>query len=92
MWQETIGSLPIIPLSVCLMAPFTLVAAGLVMMLRDAGAFDTGRLHSVGIALVGIGISGWLVIGTWNMTVAMVRLMNHQTAYAIAAPAKSPQE
>ncbi len=85
MWEEAVSSWPIIPFTVAgLMA--VIAMAGLIAMLYDAGARDTGRATTLGSVLLGIGIMGCLSVGMWNMVVSVAKLSAHQQALATSAP------
>jgi uncharacterized membrane protein YiaA len=85
MWEEAVSSWPIIPFSIA-GALLVVAMAGLIAMLYDSGARDTGRMTCVGSLLLGIGITGCMCIGLWNMTVSIARLSAQQSALAVAAP------
>ena len=85
MWEEIVASWPIIPFKV--VGIMLIVAmAGLIALLRDAGARDTGNVTKLGSVFLGIGLVGCLCIGTWNMTVGVAKLVAHQNALATSAP------
>lgn len=86
MWEETVSSWPIIPLSVAVALLFVTGAVCIVALLYDAGARDTGRVTQFGVMMLCLGIIGCMGIGMWNMTVSVAQLMAHQSALAAAAP------
>ena len=90
MWEEVVSSWPIIPLSAIGLC-VVIAMAGLIALLYDAGARDTGRVTQLGVALIGLSIVGFMGIGMWNMTVSIAKLATHQNAYA-SAPARPQQE
>lgn len=85
MTSQFVASWPILPASLAVIFGVC-VAAGLIIMLRDAGAFDTGRLHAFGMTLLGMGLCGLMLMGVWNMAIGFASLNTQQGVFAAAAP------
>lgn len=69
-------------IGVCVVVMF----AGAICALRDQHARDSGWTHSLGVTLVGLGIVGCMVIGSWNLVVSASAYIRHQQDLAIIIP------
>lgn len=85
MREEIVSSWPIIPF-VVVGALVTVAIIGLIALLYDAGARDTGRMTTLGTTLLGIGIAGCMAVGMWNLVVSAAKLSAHQNSLATSAP------
>ncbi len=77
---------PLIPLGICLGLPVFAAMVGLVLMLRDQHARDTGRLYSCGVGLLVAALVSGMFMGGWNVVVGAAMLSNQQNIFATTVP------
>ena len=82
--NEMAGSPPFIPVEV-LYVFGTLIATGLVFMLRDVHSWNRGWTHAVGVTIMTVSFWGCALWGIWNVAVG-VRALKAQNEFAVAAP------